>query len=429
MPQIDWRVLLAGNWIGAGLTAVVILGVAGLSSLGLALLAKPGNFGIDNSLTLVASILGSVFGADFVAHASMDGSSFRGSLGVFPLMVSLLTAWAGARTFRRVTSGYPSGTAALRDAARVALLVAIPLFVSSLVFRSDTREVGRGWAADLLDLLGVKVSFGAWPASSLFLGFASVFVVLALACFLRRDWWSAPVQRLHDWLVAPLHGSLQILWSLPLAGAVGLALLLLFGDSNIDEIHGADSWMATIAAVLAMLANGGMAFLAIGSGASYGSAGTADGVSDSDMSRLGTITDTEPGLWAAPVVLVVVLFLAAYVVARRSAEPRVILRNLAVWTAGLFVTVPVLLRLTSVHGAYVVKGSEHSRGHGFVGPSGVETVFFIVGIGLVCALVVAKLSNAFGVADVKRQLAKLGQFQSNPAQAEQAAADDEDIRN
>jgi len=416
LPRLDWRALLAGNWVGAGVTAAVVLAVAGLGAISLALLAKPVNFGVDNSLTLVTTILASVFGADLVAHASIEGDSVRGSIGLIPVLLSLATAWAGFRTFRRVTAAYPSGRAALGDAARVGLLVAVPLLIASLVFRSDTKEVGQGWAADLLSFFGVKVSFGAWPASAFFLGFVSVFTVLALSCFLRRDWWGPRVQRVHDWLAAPIHGSLLLLWSLPLVGLIGLAALLVFGDSNTDELHDSSDWRIAVAGVLALLANGGMALLAIGSGAEYGAGGTSDGQSDSDMARLATITDHEPGLWIAPVVLIAVLFLAAYVVARRSAEPRLILRNLAIWTGGLFVTLPILLRLTSAHASYVASGSEASRGHGFLGPNGFEAVFFMVGIGLLCSLAVAWASHALDAQLVTAQLARLRQFQQRPGE-------------
>ena len=413
-PQLDWRALLSGNWVGAGFTAAVILAVAGLGALGLAILAKPVNFGLDNSLTLVTTLLASVFGADLVVHASIEDDTVRGSIGLIPVLLSLGTAWAGLRVFRRVTAGYPSGKAALGDAARVGLLVALPLLIASLVFRSDTKEVGQGWAAELLSFFGVEFSFGAWPASAFFLGFVSVFTVLALSCFLRRDWWGPQVQRVHDWLAAPIHGSLLLLWSLPLVGLIGLAVLLVFGESNTSELHNSSDWRYAIAAVLGLLANGGMALLAIGSGAEYGSGGTSDGMSDSDMSRLATITDTEPGLWIAPVVLVGVLFLAASVVARRTPEPRHILRNLAIWTGGLFVTLPILLRLTSAHASYVASGSEDSRGHGFFGPNGLEAVLFMVGIALLCALAVARMSNALDVGQVRDQVRRLGQFQQRP---------------
>jgi len=417
IPQIDWRALLSGNWVGAAVTAATILVVAGLFSLVLVILAKPANFGVDNSLTLVMSVLASVFGADFIAQASVDEETIRASLGLFSLLVSLVTAAAGIIVFRRVTAAYPRGTAALADAARVALLVAIPLLIGSLVFRSDTDNVGRGWAADLMSFIGARVSFGAWPASSFFLGFLSVFAVLALACFVRRDWWGPQVQRVHDWVASPVKGSLALLGLLPVAGVIGLGLLLVAGDSNTSELDNADDWMAAIAAVVGLLANGGMWLLAVGTGASYGTGDTADGQSESEMARLATLTDHEPALWAAPATVVVVLFLAAFVVARRSAEPAHILRNLAIWVGSLFLTVPLLLRLTTLHGSYTSAGGfGDSRGHGFVGPDGFETVFFMVGIALLCALVVAKMSNALTLDDVRRQLSKLGQFQSTPAQ-------------
>ena len=60
-PNVNWRALVVGNWLGAALTAGTALVVSGLLATGLGLLAKPEDFGWDNSLTMVAWIMTSAF--------------------------------------------------------------------------------------------------------------------------------------------------------------------------------------------------------------------------------------------------------------------------------------------------------------------------------------------------------------------------------
>ena len=75
LPDLDWRTIVVGNWLGAAITAAAILATAGILSTALGLLAKPNNFGIDNTLTLIASILGATFGADAVGSATARAST------------------------------------------------------------------------------------------------------------------------------------------------------------------------------------------------------------------------------------------------------------------------------------------------------------------------------------------------------------------
>ena len=268
---------MVGNWVGAAITAAAILATAGILSTALGLLAKPHNFGIDNTLTLIASILGATFGADAVGSATTQGTDVHGHLGIFPLTVSLITAAVGFLVFRRVTARYPEPTAALADAARTALLVAVPLLVFALVFRSNTRKVGSGWGAELMSFLGVKTAFGSSVVGCLFLGFLTVFCTLAVSVFWRRDWWGPRMQKAHDWLAAPLYGGATTLLLLPLAGLIGIGLLLLFGESNTEDLNDSDDWMAAVALAFSLLANGGMWLISLGAGASYGTSGEYTG--------------------------------------------------------------------------------------------------------------------------------------------------------
>ena len=82
---------------------------------------------------------------------------------------------------------YPRPWPAIADAARVALLVAVPLCVIALVFRSSGDEYGRGWAGEMAaELSGDdRLVIGASAAGAFFLGLLHVFVVLALVVVCR----------------------------------------------------------------------------------------------------------------------------------------------------------------------------------------------------------------------------------------------------
>ena len=272
-----------------------------------------------------------------------------------------------------------------------------------------------------MSFLGVKAAFGSSVVGCLFLGFLTVFCTLAVSVFWRRDWWGARMQKAHDWLAAPLYGGATTLLLLPLAGLIGIALLLLFGDSNTEDLNNSDDWMATVALAFSLLANGGLWLISLGAGASYGTSGEYRGdgehESDSEMHRLKFFAEEEPGLWAAPVVALVVMAVSAFVVARKSAHPTHIVGNLLRWVGLLFVFIPLMLRLASVHAGFSSEGDDGDyTGSSFVGPDGVQTTFFLAGIGLVCAVIVAAISRAIDLNQIKAQLSAVGaKIQSTPA--------------
>ena len=84
-----------------------MLATSGLASLALALLAKPADFGIDNTLTLVAVIMTGAFGADLVVDGQDEGFEGAGGGGWIPLTVTVLTFGAAIWAFRRMVRAYP----------------------------------------------------------------------------------------------------------------------------------------------------------------------------------------------------------------------------------------------------------------------------------------------------------------------------------
>ena len=86
------------------------------------------------------------------------------------MTVTIITFVVGVLAFRRMTRDYPSVVPALGDVLRVALFVALPLFVGSLVFRSDLDELGGGWIAEAAKDVsnGDSASWGVSAPSALF---------------------------------------------------------------------------------------------------------------------------------------------------------------------------------------------------------------------------------------------------------------------
>jgi len=136
------------------------------------------------------------------------------------------------------------------------------------------------------------------------------------------------------------------------------------------------------------------------------------------MRHLSFYAGDEPGLWAAPVVALAVLFASAYVVARRSPEPSYIFGNLLRWVGLQFLAMPYFVRLANVHLGFSEKSGNDSMGmHAFVGASGVQATFFLTFLALLCAIGVAALFRAIDVERLRAQFSSVAaQLQSTPGQ-------------
>jgi hypothetical protein len=317
--------------------------------------------------------------------------------------------------FSRMTRAYTKGIDAVTDAVRTALIFGLCLWLPALIFTTDNEELGRGWGSDLdAGSLGVEAQVGANAGGALVLGFLILLTVLALSVLMRADWWHASEQptparaaflRAREWVAAPLAGLTTLVVLLPVAGAIGLLAVLLFVESNELNMNG-DETRLTIAACAALLANGGVWVLSIGSGSRFGShTETEGGASQDQWERLwGQITTDEPGLWISPVVLLAVLTIAAMVVVRKSSGEAA-LRSLAVGVGSLLVAIPLLVRLTAIHlsGRAAVEG-ESLDGSVYVGPDGLQTTLLIVLLAAVVAFVVAMIRGVLDPAKVKATL-------------------------
>lgn len=434
----DWRKLLVGNWLGAAVVAAATAATAGVLGLALALLAKPTDFGLDNTLTMATVIATAAFGADARLEASASGGGFGGDavgyVGFMPLLVLLIAGAVGVWLFRRVTAGYPSGLLALGDAARTALLFGLFLLVPALVFTSDNDKMGRGWGRELsANSLGLEGTIGANPAGAFFLGFLVLFVILATAVLVRGDWFAGRWAAVHQWVAGPVRATATLLVLSPVAGGIAYAAVLLTGDETDTADTG---WRAVVAALIAVVPNVGLWTLSLGTGAPFGTTTSAtDESTTRDYERLwGSITEDEPGLWVAPAVALLLLVVVAWGVlraadpARRAGDLRQTgtgsgwtqadgsptpLAALGVWVASLVVVVPVLMWISrgsgSISGSYGHgKNAETYEAVGVGGPDLVQTTLLVVLVAALVAFALAMATGALHPQTVRSGLARVG---------------------
>ncbi|GAB3773499.1 hypothetical protein GCM10027600_34990 [Nocardioides ginsengisegetis] len=445
--------LLRGNWAGAILVAAATVGTAGVLSTILTLVWKPKDFGLDNTLTVIATLLANSFGADALATSEMKRAHGSVTIGAWPLTVTIMTLTVAVLVWRRINRRNTSALQALTDAARTGLVAALPVTAFSIVFRSDNGDLGPSWAGDFADEF-FRVTWGASALSAFIMTFVTVTVVLAASVVMRKDWLPARVSRLHDWVAPPLAGFAAMTIALPVAGLIGVLAILLVGDSQYTDTStlNTDEWMSLVASAVTYLGNAGLALVSLGtmgklgvSGsyhASWGGRHPSDSYDVSHGLHWFTSTWGEPGLWIAVVVTPLWLALGATVAIRRArriretalahqqyadqypghftpqptsaVSPVYLVSALAAWVATLLVTAPMLAHLAAGHGNVSLHGDlgflfyESGRAtvtaSGTLGPVGfASTTVLITMYGAVIALLVALVFGALTTQQLRQR--------------------------
>lgn len=431
-------VVLYGNWVVALSVALTAVLVSGLLATVLGLVAKPADIGVDNTLTFIAVLMTSAFGADLVVHSASGTFDGGASVGLFPFTITICTLATTVVVFRRATVSYSRALDAIADGMRAAVLAAVPMTAIALIFRADNDKFGstslRYWeSSGRRDLLEI----GSSAVGTFFLTILILSVVLAVSSLGRRDWWGPRVAKAHDWFAAPLAGCAALTLLLPVAGAIGVAAILLFGEDNTDGLS-TDGWMTLIGLSVAYLANIGFGVMVLGSGGRLGVQAQGSGRiggsrsrdSYEEFHRLTWFTSDapqphEPGLWVSLVVVPVVLLLAVLIVARRSGRREAILGNVLRFVAGLLVGIPLLVRLCSMHASADVnsKGRDvidglidgSARGSAFVGAAGVDTTFELALYALAVGLFIAGVTGAIDVNKLRGHAGQVARTMTAPA--------------
>src|SRR5689334_4803103 len=350
------RRVVGGEWLGPALVAATAVGVAGALSTLVALLVKPTDFGVDDSLTMVAWLTTGAFGADLNVDAQVAGASIQADIGAASLTITLLSLLGAVLVFRRTTRQHPNAGAALFDAVRAVLLFALALTLLALVFRSGGRELGQGWGAELAHLFDARLDFAPSALGSFLGGLLFLLAALGGATLMRTDWWPERLRLTSDLITAPAYGVASFALLLPVAGLIGLILTVVTGETVQDSDPTDDGIWASLGLFFALLGNGGFWFLGLGTGAGFGARGSSsDGSSDQAVHHLAHYADQSWGLWFAPLVLLAVVVLTTGAVVRRSTREHLV-RDLVVWVGVVLVTSPLWTYLSGLHAEMQVQG-------------------------------------------------------------------------
>jgi hypothetical protein len=323
----------------------------------------------------------------------------------------VLALGAGALVVRRVIRNYSRAVDAIADAARAAVLLALATVVIALAFRSDSREFGRGWGNQLAHLFDARIAYGPSIPGSFLGAFAFLFVPLAAVVWIRRDLWPERRRGWGEILVPPVYGLGALAAMLPVAGLVGLVLMLLTGDTVQDSDPTTHDFLASAVMIFGLLASGGYWLISIGLGGSFGSHGSDSGETTSEYHHLGFFAGEDWGLWAAPLVAVAVVAVATVVVARRTRDDAALPASLLTWVGVLLVTTPAFVWLTSIRGRITAEGAHAS---GSAGVNGWLTALVVPLVALACAAVIARMR---GVLDLDRLRALGRGLQQDPSRS------------
>ena len=414
---VDWRRIVAGNWIGAGITAATALVVAAVVAALVAFLV-PDNLDFKSAVGLTALLTESSFGADIVNHAGPVSIS----LGQYPLLGTFLALAAAALVFRRVTASYPGMAASLGDAVRASLMLAVLLTVFAVVINIVEPDL-RGYDSDddsvnSLASLARKAAGGGLAgydgksqtsvAGAIFLGFLLLLTVLVLVSVARRTTLDGVWLKIHEWLAAPVAGLAALAVGLCVLGLFYIVAILVGDDQSRD--------FTTIVSMFAVLPALGVRVLALGVGAGWGAAEHYKKQDDDATVHLSGFADDHGGLFwiSIPLALALAAF-AAWVVIRQSIDRRAVLRNVLVYLGLLIVAVPLLVRLANIHLHYERRKEEITF---FVGLDGAQTAAFFILASLVIAAVLMALTGSIDVAALR---ARAGTLQTTPASGPPAA--------
>lgn len=412
-----------GNWRLAAATAGTAYGVALVGALLFMVLLAP-DLPVWEWLVSLAAVTTSAFTVDLAGSASGEDIDVSLGIGAVPLVLTTLSLAAACWVFRRGTRRTSSYLVALGDAARAGVLLGALLLVTALVFRTglDDQTDSLNEGLEFFGFDGLDLSAGINRVTAFFLGVVALFVVLALAALMRRDWLGPRLERVHDVVAPPLTAIAALAAALPVLGLAGY-LALLTGDvgaGDVDDGETEVSWHANLAVRGIALSNVGAHFLSIGAGGRVGGSMEFDGhgmggdETESQWGRLGWLADQTDawGLWfAIPLMLLTVAVLTWLV--HRVGHGRSPLAGLLVWGGGSFLVFGWLLRLASVHaGADIDAPFDDGGGTASISMFGGSPFVEGLLLGVITLVAAIALAAARGLIDVPALAARLRELQT-----------------
>lgn len=414
--NFDFSKVLAGNWVGAAGVAGAALAVAFIGSALFAFTTMD-KFDFIEALAMTLITTVSVFGANSVVHTEEGSGDFSfettQNLGQYPLLVTVLAFAAAVWMFRRMTVGHRTVVDGLLDAARSAVILTLGVTVLAIAMRIwspeitgylDENDSGLDVGPSGLGFLGGDSVYNH-IGGAIFVTLLLTLVVLAITCFVRRDWLPEKAQLVNDWLRVPFIGIAAVAAVTAVAGLVYLIAIIL----GNDDARGFGEIMRLLAVTPAL----GLRLVSLGVFSNVGWAADADGEDEDHFDRLGGFADDNGVLfWIAPLVAVAVMAAGVYAIVMKSLDKTKILRHTLVYLGLLLLAMPFMVRFSNAHvGAEQEVDGDSSDYTVWMGVDGFQTTMFFFLFSIVVAAVVLLVTGNLDMNAIK---AKASSFQSQP---------------
>lgn len=399
LSNVDLTKLLAGDWVGSGLTALATLGSAFVLAVLALLLMHPDGIGVHQFLASATIITAAAFGGDLAVEQGGDALG----IGYYPLTITFVALGVAALLLHRQLSRYDDLLGAIGHVVRSAVLLGAGLTVLTLALRTDIDVPSTFAVVGVSDLdggegggLGIDSDFGMRTVGVVLL--APLFMSLIGAWLItgRAEWMHWQVVRVRGWIRQPLMAFGVVLAGISALGVVGSVILLATNDHTHNP--------TTIALWLLSLPNIGIVALGLGAGAPFTlDTDTNYRFVDETTTKhyLAHYADHITGwMWVLPVGTALVLTASALLVARRS-SPSELPADLLRWVGVTTVLLPVLAHF----GAYQVHFDSGGKKHDFVDVySGIDP-WTLLGLALAWTFAIAVVVAAIGRAQAARSAA------------------------
>jgi hypothetical protein len=379
LPALNIDLLLAGDWAGGALAAAAGYASALLATLLLVLLAGAEKLPVHATVATVGALVGAAFGGDLVGSAGGSSGGVSGSIGAYPLTITVVAVGVLSLVFwRRLRSRRPGLGEALLQAVRTAVVFAVLLAISSLVFRYRGTLPGED----------SRSSVHAAMFSSAVGGFLIVVVVILCLCLRKPEWLPPRLKASRDALAAPIAGVGIIV--------IAACVLTLLGGVVLIVSQEHVALRAEFAGLLLALPNLAIWGLLVGTGTALVGHGGASsplfnetGLGRSASAHITDAAEASPWWWLVTIGAIGSILLGALAVVYFSRNLERARRTLLVFAGAYIVAAPLLAHLSSVyvHGDLNVSDSGVSgSGDASLGPSTGGALLLAILVGFAAAI-------------------------------------------
>lgn len=338
LTKFDFTKVLAGDWLGSGLTAVATLASVFVLAVGALLVMHPDGISVHEFLASATILTGAAFGGDV-----STSQSHTYAVGYYPLTLTFVAFAIAKFLLRRQLAKYDSLAGAIGHVVRTAVILGVGLMILTLAMRTNIQVPHTfafvGGEPTWNSLTGFDFLKGDMGIRTVGVVFLSIFYMLLIGTWLitdRTGWMHPRVTMVRSWVEAPVKAFGIVLAGVTALGVVAAVILFVLRDASHNP--------TTLMVWLLSLPNMGIVALGLGAGAPFiiDTNSPRKGGDDTMKHYLAHYADTlSSWMWLLPAGTAVVLVLSVLYVARKSTYQAISAKLLS-WVAVTTVLLPVL---------------------------------------------------------------------------------------